>query len=150
MTAAQLLDDLLRREGGYTDHPADTGGPTKYGITLATLASWRGHPVTAADVRALSEIEARAIYTKLYLEPFDGIDDAIRPQVIDIAVNAGVFRAKALLALAQADTTHAPDVALVIQRLKHYARIVKGNPSQAAFILGWINRAVEFLPCVKH
>ena len=36
-------------------------------------------------------------------------------------------------------------VALAIERLKFYARIVKGNPSQAVFIVGWVNRATEFL-----
>ena len=34
MTVDQMIDDILRREGGYVNHPADKGGPTKYGITL--------------------------------------------------------------------------------------------------------------------
>ena len=32
---AALIDRLLVREGGYVDHAADRGGPTKYGITQA-------------------------------------------------------------------------------------------------------------------
>ena len=31
----QLIDELIAREGGYTNHPADRGGPTRYGITEA-------------------------------------------------------------------------------------------------------------------
>jgi lysozyme family protein len=25
----QLIDDLITREGGYSNHPADRGGPTR-------------------------------------------------------------------------------------------------------------------------
>ncbi|RMF69946.1 MAG: hypothetical protein D6740_08910, partial [Alphaproteobacteria bacterium] len=41
----RLLDRLIAREGGFVAHAADRGGPTKYGITLATLSAWRGRPV---------------------------------------------------------------------------------------------------------
>ncbi len=34
-TDAQIIDAILRREGGFVDHPADRGGATKYGITHA-------------------------------------------------------------------------------------------------------------------
>jgi lysozyme family protein len=27
---------VLRLEGGFVDHPADKGGPTKYGVILST------------------------------------------------------------------------------------------------------------------
>ena len=37
----QILDDILRREGGYVSHPADRGGPTNFGIAAQTLGSWR-------------------------------------------------------------------------------------------------------------
>ena len=30
-----LLDALIEREGGYVNHRADRGGPTRYGITEA-------------------------------------------------------------------------------------------------------------------
>ena len=58
--AIALLDDL---EGGYSNHPDDRGGPTKYGITLATLRRWRkNYALTGADVRALTHAEAVQIY----------------------------------------------------------------------------------------
>ena len=37
MTDDDIIDGIIRREGStYTNDPADPGGPTKYGITLAT------------------------------------------------------------------------------------------------------------------
>ena len=93
-----IVDTILRREGWprYTDRPSDRGGPTKGGITLATLASWRKRPVTAADVAALDEAEVRAIYRARYIEEpgFARItDDALRALVIDSGVNHGTARA---------------------------------------------------------
>ena len=93
-----IIDAILRREGWprYTDRPSDRGGPTKGGITLETLASWRKHPVTATDVAALDEAEVRAIYRARYIEEpgFAGItDDALRALVIDSGVNHGPARA---------------------------------------------------------
>ena len=53
-TVREIVDDVLRREGEFVQHPADAGGPTKFGITQATLADWRHAPVTASDVSALT------------------------------------------------------------------------------------------------
>ncbi len=57
---------VLKHEGGYVDHPADPGGATNRGVTRATLAAWRGRPVSKAEVRALTRLEASAIYRKNY------------------------------------------------------------------------------------
>ena len=45
-----LISDIIRREGGYVNHPDDRGGPTNYGITQATLSEWRRQPVTEFQV----------------------------------------------------------------------------------------------------
>jgi lysozyme family protein len=139
-----ILAGILRREGGYVDDPADRGRCTNMGITIGALRDWRGKPVTCDDVRKLTEAEAKDIYRARYLRPFDGIEQAIKPQVVDIAVNAGVTRARALLALAH-QSSKPLGTALTIERLKHYASIVAADPSQSKFLKGWINRAVEFL-----
>ncbi len=132
MTDAAILEALLKREGGYVHHPADRGGPTHYGITLATLARWRGHPVTAADVRALHKAEAAAIYRLWYLEPFGDVSPDLKPLVVDIAVMSGGTTARTLLRL-------------IKERVLHLARIVKRRPTQAVFLEGWLRRTLDFL-----
>lgn len=59
---------LLPNEGGYSDGRGgvDRGGPTNFGITKATLAKWRGHPVTADDVKLMGVAEAKLIYRQWY------------------------------------------------------------------------------------
>ena len=59
---AGMIERLTVREGGYVDHPSDAGGCTNMGITRATLEDYRGKPTTCADVRALHQAEAVAIY----------------------------------------------------------------------------------------
>lgn len=145
MTDDQILTAILAREGGYVDDPDDRGRCTNYGITIQTLREWRGRVVTCEDVRHLPVDEAKAIYRARYIAPFANIPEAVKPQVVDIAVNAGVMRARALLALAE-QSDKALNTALVIERLKHYARLVKADTSQAKYLPGWVARACEFLP----
>lgn len=62
MDVSQLIDDLIDREGGYVNHPADRGGATCWGITEAVA---RAHGYRGA-IRALPRDEAAAIYRRLY------------------------------------------------------------------------------------
>ena len=85
MTDDDNLARILSHEGGYVDHPLDKGAPTHHGITLATLAEWRGHSVTADDVRRLTVEEAKEIYRQRYIKPFALVPQHIKVQVVDIA-----------------------------------------------------------------
>ena len=62
MDIGRLIDDLIDREGGYVNHPADRGGPTCWGITEAVA---RAHGYAGA-MAALPREEAAAIYRRLY------------------------------------------------------------------------------------
>lgn len=86
---------VLKHEGGYVDDVRDPGGATNRGVTLKVLEEWRGKPVTKGDVRALTEIEARAIYRHRYWMPIRGDDlhPAVAFATFDAAVNSGVSRA---------------------------------------------------------
>ena len=62
----QSLACLLAHEGGYSNYPDDPGGPTNFGITLADYRRYVKAGATAADVRAMSIDEAKAIYRHRY------------------------------------------------------------------------------------
>lgn len=57
----KMIDDIIRREGEYVDHPNDRGGPTKYGITQKTLSQYLGYAAVKSDVQNLDIEVARAI-----------------------------------------------------------------------------------------
>jgi len=84
------LDELIDREGGYVDHPADRGGPTNRGITQA-VARTHGY---SGDIRALPLETARQIYRKIYWqEPGFAAVAAVAPDIaaemFDTGVNMG-------------------------------------------------------------
>jgi lysozyme family protein len=90
VTPNEIIDALIRREGGFVDHKDDKGKATKYGITQATLAEWLGRPASVDDVKALTEHEAREIYREEYITRpgFLGIEnEAVRALAVDCAVN---------------------------------------------------------------
>jgi hypothetical protein len=87
-----IIKGILNREGGFTNKPADKGGPTKYGITQKTLTAWRQKPATIQDVKDLTLDEAFQIYKKLYVEDPGFLklgDDALAEQLIDAGANHG-------------------------------------------------------------
>lgn len=96
---ANALAHVLIHEGGYVDHPDDPGGATNFGITLATLQSWRGRSVTKADVRALTKGEAGEIYKARYWDSCrcDELPGPVAFIVFDAAVNHGVGRVARIL-----------------------------------------------------
>lgn len=80
-------------EGGatFTDDPRDRGGPTKHGVTLATLSAWRKAPCTAADVQALTAEEAGAIRRAGYWNKVcgDQLPPGLDLMLYDCAINQG-------------------------------------------------------------
>jgi lysozyme family protein len=84
---------LQQEEGGTcTATPGDPGGITKWGVTLPTLAAWRGRPCAADDVRALDYAEAVAIAHAQYwnaLQAF-GLPRGVALMAFDHGYNAGV------------------------------------------------------------
>lgn len=165
MTIEALLDDVIRREGGYVDHPADRGGCTKYGITLATLAAVRQHPVHCGDVQALTLEEARAIYRRRYVQApgFDRVTDpALQALLVDYGVHSGPRRAVEALQRAVGATVDGrlgpqtlaaldrvgPEIAQrAVLRLRgeHLAALLQADPSQRVFAAGWLRRLLEFV-----
>lgn len=90
MTIGTLINELIDREGGYVDHPADRGGPTAFGISAAVARAngWTG------SMRNLPRAVAVAIYRKLYwVKPrFDAVASRaplVAAELFDTGVNMG-------------------------------------------------------------
>ena len=164
MISSDIVGDVIQREGGYSNIPGDRGGPTKYGITLATLALYRGHACAAADVAALAIDEARLIYEEMFIRRpgLDKINDlGLRALVFDWGVNSGTGTAIRALqravgaaadgalgsrtaAAVNAGSPAVVKATVLAARIVFYHELVAKDPTQAKFLQGWLNRCAEF------
>ena len=163
MQTDRIIDRIIAREGGFVDHPADHGGPTKFGITQRTLGEDLRRAATWVDVHALTKDEARRILRRMYvMKPgFEKIADAaLRAQVIDAGVLHGTgWAARRLQEIVdvRADGIIGPVTLKAIdfdgkldglggrflaRRLHKIARIVAHDPAQLVFLVGWTDRAM--------
>lgn len=90
MNIEKTLDELVGREGGYSNHPNDPGGETMWGITRAVALAF-GY---GGEMRLLPQSKAREIYRELYwTQPkFDqvaSISVPIAEELLDTGVNMG-------------------------------------------------------------
>lgn len=167
-----IVDEIIKKEGtAYTNDPADRGGPTKFGITQATLSWYRKTPVTPEDVKALTLDEAKAIYQQRYIlgPKFNLIQDLdisgsamLYSNIVDFGVMSGpqlaiihlqeilsvpadgVLGPQTLGALQQSDLVQV-NKQLVSRRCLMAARLCKKDPTQVRFLVGWLQRFLSFL-----
>jgi len=162
------VERLLEREGGFVDHPADRGGPTNMGITLETLSSWRGRPVSVKELKSLERREAVAIYHVEYWSAprFYCLEGNVPVLVLDLLLDMSVHHGPAttvkmlqrvvgvevdgLLGPVTAEATMRRNsgmllAGLVDERLELFGKILSGDSSQHAFALGWLRRVGEFV-----
>lgn len=152
----RAFDLLLGHEGGYSNHPADPGGETMWGITLR-VARANGY---AGPMKDMPVSEAKRIYKALYWDEagIESLPPAVRYVVFDAAVNSGpkqaikwlqravyatddgVIGPKTLLAVNSSDPqslrTH-----FLAQRL----RFMTDLSTWAAFGKGWARRIADLL-----
>ena len=90
MDVDALIDEVIGREGGYSNHRADRGGATRWGVTeaVARAHGYRG------DMRFYPRDEAAAVYRRIYwLRPgFDRVAEhapGVAAELFDTGVNMG-------------------------------------------------------------
>lgn len=142
-------------EGGWSDHPADPGGKTMYGITQATLSQYLGRPATATEIRSLTKQQALAIYRDRYWKCVSG--DQLPPGVdlcvYDFGVNSGPDRAVKSLqtALGVKADGWIGELTLAALRNRNPSEVIRalcerreaflrGLPTFKQFGKGWMNR----------
>jgi lysozyme family protein len=147
---------LLEHEGGFSDHAADPGGKTRYGITeaVAREVGYKG------DMRELPLDLAKRIYVERYWRPIsaDDLPPGIRYIVFDAAVNSGPVQAAKWLqrALGVADdgiigtrtlqACYAQDArALRSRMLAQRLRFMTGLSNWPAFSRGWARRIADLM-----
>lgn len=90
------LARVLRHEGGYSDHPADPGGPTQKGVTQRVYDAYRARKtLPARSVRLLEDAELTEIYRRQYWDAVraDDLPAGLDYAVFDAAVNSGPAQA---------------------------------------------------------
>ncbi|MBP8216061.1 MAG: glycoside hydrolase family 108 protein [Thauera sp.] len=144
---AACLDEVLRHEGGYVNHPSDPGGETNMGI------SRRSYP--GEDIRGMTRDRAGEIYRRDFWDAVQGDDLPAGLDLVafDAAVNSGVSRGAKWLQQAvgvTADGVIGPKTALAAQGA-NVARAVqdatearlnflRGLKTWSAFGAGWTSR----------
>lgn len=154
----QAFDRLMVLEGGYSDHPRDRGGETRFGISAAAYPD--------LDIANLTKEEAREIYLRDYWRvlrcdeiwwPLSeilfvfgvhaGVKTAAR--LLQDAANGvtgarlrqdGVIGPKTLAALEEADRVKLA-LGFVSNLLNHY----RGCPDWWQWHDGWVNRVARHL-----
>lgn len=90
------LTETLKWEGGWSNHPDDTGGPTMRGVIQRVYDAWRKrNNLPRRSVRQIEEAELQAIYRENYWQLVRGDDlpEGIDLCVFDYGVNSGPSRA---------------------------------------------------------
>ena len=156
MNFDQAFDILLKHEGGFSDHAADPGGKTRFGITeaVAREAGYRG------DMSELPLDLAKRIYKSRYWGAVraEELPEAIRYAVFDAAVNSGPRQAIRWLqrAVGVKDdgiigpqtlaAVHAADPERLLRRfLSQRLRFMTNLPNWGSFSRGWARRIADLM-----
>lgn len=140
----QVLPHVIKIEGGYSNNPNDSGGPTNWGITEAVARAF-GY---LGSIKEMPKETATAIYKARYwdslrLDEVANLSERIAFELFDTGVNLGVSRAgiflqRSLNVLNQRGTFY-PDVKVdgVVGRmtLAALSEYLKRRPEQGELVL---------------
>jgi type VI secretion system secreted protein VgrG len=157
------IDRILDDEGAFVDDPKDPGGATNFGITQAT-----SDQLGDGDVRNLTIDQAREAYRTLISEWGIGAipDKNTFLLIADACTNNGALNATRWLqrAIGIPEASVDGDIGpktiaqiatvtdwsqvfgnILAQRVQFYGKIVVSHPEEIRFLVGWINRSMQFL-----
>jgi lysozyme family protein len=158
----------LHIEAGYVNDPVDRGGPTNFGITLATFNSAKQRGVissTIVSVKDITQQDAINIYQVMYwntnnLDEVAKVSPDLSIAIFDFLVNSGTNAVTTLqgllgitqdgalgaqtLAAIQANSNNSVLLSSYIQARKDfYAAIIANDPTQVRFKKGWNDRLIQ-------
>lgn len=93
------LDNVLKHEGGFVNHPSDPGGMTNLGVTKKVYEKWVDREVSEEEMKGLTRDDVKDIYKKNYWDrcQCDELPIGVDYVVFDMSVNHGVGRASRFL-----------------------------------------------------
>jgi len=93
-----IINEIIRVEGGYVNDPSDSGGETNYGITIA-VARKSGYTGSMRDMpRSVAfGIYERDFWNALQADHLNQLSTMVAEEVVDTAVNMGVQRSSTFL-----------------------------------------------------
>ena len=169
------LDEILVSEGGFQNRPKDKGNyrpdgtliGTNRGVTPNSLAEFRGvdpNTITEADIKAVTEDEARQIFKQIYFDKpkLNQLPVNLQEAVFDMQINSGRNAVRILQKLAgmpkdKRDGYVGPETLKALQgvnitnaeyadaRIEFYNNLVKSDPDQyGENLAGWIARANKY------
>lgn len=167
----KALDFLFKNESDqYVDDPRDSGGPTKFGVTIWSYSAFLGRSVMPEEIQELTIDRVKPFYWGRYWAPLSC--DRLLQEVVAICLfdsgvlygvgTAGIIAQKALVrcgaelkfdgvigdkSIAALNLVPPEDFLksfrdLLLQRIDAVIRI---NPKNERFRKGWVNRANRLL-----
>jgi len=149
----ECLDLVLKSEGGYCNHPSDPGGRTNLGVTQRVWEEFVGHPVSEADMRALTPEKVAPLYEQKYWKQCgDGLPRGLNFLVFSMGINSGTGRSVKLLQQSLgcvADGSIGPktrelisssDVSKLIAKFSEVRREFYRSLNKPVFEKGWLSR----------
>jgi lysozyme family protein len=89
-----IISDVISIEGGYSDDPSDSGGKTNWGITekVARDYGYKGDMSEIPRGTAIRIVEL-FFWNPLNLDTIEQMSEPLAYELLDTAVNQGVYRA---------------------------------------------------------
>lgn len=159
MAKTVVLKPFIRSwEGGYANIPGDSGGATKWGVTIGTFRNIFGKEKTVADLKAMTEEQWDYIYEKKFWDKWKASDiqnQAIANLLVDWYWGSGTYGIKlpqkvlgvkidglvgpkTIAAVNNYPNQRELFVKLWKEHEAYYTRIATG--AKKKFLKGWLNR----------
>lgn len=130
---------ILKVEGGWSNHPSDRGGATKYGI-IESVA--KKHGISVANITLSQAI--KIYYTDYWIA--SGADKA--PNPLNLAImNSYVNSGRKWSVVGSNPQEQAANY--IKSQDNYYTQIYTSNPSQTVFKSGWHRRTEYMMKAIK-
>ncbi len=165
----------IGNEGSYSNDKNDSGGPTKFGITIYDLSRYLKRPASVQEVKDMSLETAKTIYKPNYWDSM-GLDHMLSPGMSICMFDIGVVRGIGVppkyaqnicnqhgfnlsvdghLGPLSYGALNQISSSVFIRDFSSMAEsgfraIAARNPSQNVFLKGWLNRAHRLLSLIPR